>query len=153
MLISTGTSKSWPGIRRARRGHRGAAAARTETREQVGEIHVVEGELCRRCRHAGAPSPAADGIPHPAAAAERVVGGALLRVLEGLVGLGDFLEARLGLRLLGDVRMIFLREPAIRLLDLVGGSAALDAERGVVVAVLHRTSVHCPGPMGICFCL
>src|SRR5262245_9329093 len=71
-------------------------------------------------------------------ASQRVVRSALLGVLERLVRLGHFLELVLRARLLGNVRVIFLREPAIGLLDLVGGSTALDPERRVVIRVLHR---------------
>ena len=115
-----------------------AAATRAEAREQVREVHVLEGELliaagCWRVQSGGGRNSSPCGR-----AAQRVVGRAFLRVLESLVGLGNFLEARLGLRLLGNIRMIFLRQSAICLLDLVGGGAALDAECGVVVAVLHR---------------
>ena len=79
--------------------------------------------------------------------AECVVGGAFFRVLESPVGLGNLLEALLGLRLLRDIRMIFLRQPAVGLLDFLLRSAALDAECGVVVAVLHFDPVIAPAPL------
>src|SRR5690348_17611519 len=69
--------------------------------------------------------------------AQLIVGRALLRVLERLVGLGDFLELRLGVLLLGHVRMIFPGELAIRRLDLVGRGRFLDAQDRVVVLVFH----------------
>jgi hypothetical protein len=88
------------------------------------------------------------------AAAERIVGRALLGVLQRLVRLGDFLELLFRAGFFRDVGMIFLRKPSIGLADFVGGSAALDTERGVVIRVLHRTLSFCySGPMGICFCL
>src|SRR6187200_1938820 len=80
------------------------------------------------------------------ARAEGIVGCAFLRVLECSVGLGDLLETLLGLRLLRDVRMVFLRQPSIGLLDLLLRSAALDPERGVVVAVFHLAPFTGPAP-------
>ena len=95
---------------------------------------------------AGGSSPAAGGIPRPAGVGPARRRPRASRILERLVGLGDFLEARLGLRLLGNVRMVFLRQSPVGLLDLVLRSAALDTERGVVVAVLHRTSARFIAP-------
>src|SRR4029079_9970423 len=66
--------------------------------------------------------------------AELVVHLPLLRVGQDLVGLGQFLE--FGLRLLVPgvlVRVVLLGELAVRLLDLVGGRAAADAQDFVVV--------------------
>ena len=51
--------------------------------------------------------------------AQLVVGGALFRVGEDRVGLVDLLHALLGVRLLGDVRMVFARKLAIGLADLL----------------------------------
>ena len=54
--------------------------------------------------------------------AELVVGGALLRVLQDLVGLVDFLEAALGVVVSGiAIRMAFLGEPAVGGLELLLG--------------------------------
>ena len=141
MLISTGTSKSWPG-RWCRRPPARACrrSARTDPRNRRPRRRTD------RRRRAVAPSRAAGEIPLPAAAARRVVGGALFGILQRLVGLGDFLELRFGARLLRDVRVIFLREPAIRLLDLVSGRATFDAESRVVVGVLHLSIVHSAPP-------
>src|SRR5205085_2544100 len=77
-----------------------------------------------------------------AEAAEVVVGGALLLVLQGLVGLRHLLEFLLCIRLLGDVRVVLARELAVGLLDVVVAGAALQAEGLVVVLVFH------PGDMG-----
>src|SRR5581483_9119495 len=76
------------------------------------------------------------------ARAERVVGRALFLVAQRLVGFRDVLELLLGIRLLGDVRVILARELAVRLLDLVLTRAALDAEDFVIILVFH------PGYMG-----
>ena len=75
------------------------------------------------------------GLP---VAAHLVVGGALLRVLQDLVGLVDLLEARLGVGHLADVGVVLAGELAVGLLDVVLRRAARDAERLVVVLVLHR---------------
>ena len=58
--------------------------------------------------------------------AEAVIGRAALRVLQRLVGLIEFLEAGLGVRIaVAAVRMAFLGEIAKRSLDLAVASAAL----------------------------
>ncbi len=59
---------------------------------------------------------------------ELVVCLALLRVLEDLVGLFHLLEARLGVRLLADIGMIFSGQLAIGPLDLIGSRVASNAE-------------------------
>ena len=64
---------------------------------------------------------------------------ALLRVREHLVGLGDFLEALLQLRIRIHVRVQLAGEPPVGLLDLVRARIAADAENPVVV-VCHRHS-------------
>ena len=97
-----------------------ATGTRAEVRKQVGKIHVVEGELLAAAAVLTRPLRRRTEFLALRLRAECVIGRALFRILEGLVGLGDFLEARLGLRLLGDIRMIFLRQPAVSLLDLVG---------------------------------
>src|SRR5262245_816177 len=76
---------------------------------------------------------------HAAAALEPsltipIVDGALVRILEHLVRLGDFLEALFGV--LGPVvlvRMILHRHPAIRFLDVVVTRVASDAERRIKI--------------------
>jgi len=71
---------------------------------------------------------------------ELVVGGALFGVGEDLVGLVDLFHAFFGVRLLGDVRMVFARELAVGLLDFVGGRLARHAQRPVVVPEFHAIS-------------
>src|SRR6185436_11644051 len=105
---------------------RAARAARTESREQIREIQIVERELF---------GTVAAVLPRPVGrraelltlrpASQFVVCRALLGILERLVRLGDFLEFRFRARFLRNIGMIFLRETAIGLLDLVGGGAAL----------------------------
>ena len=79
----------------------------------------------------------AEATAHPAAGGGRVaahvVGAALLRVRQDLVGAGHVLELVLGLRT-GDVRVELAREPAVRLLDLVLAGVPGDAEDLVVVS-------------------
>src|SRR5512134_1463076 len=71
---------------------------------------------------------------------EPVIGGAALRVLQRLVGLIEFLEAPLGVRIaVAAVGMTFLGETAKRSLDLAVASAARYAEH-VIVAPFHRPS-------------
>src|SRR5712664_4227635 len=104
-------------------------------REQISQIEILEGEL-----------PAAEllfpvrrrakVLPGPMAA-QTIVGGALLRILERLVGFADFLESFLGAGLLGNVRMVLSREFPVRLLDLLGARFAVDAHHRVVVFVFH----------------
>ena len=67
-----------------------------------------------------------------------VVGGALLRVLQDLVGLADLLEANLGARVLGVVvGMAFLGEPPVGRLKLLLARAPGDAQDLIVVALGH----------------
>src|ERR1700679_3958220 len=68
-----------------------------------------------------------------------IVGGALLRALEQLVGLADFLAARLGILFLADVRVIFAGELAVRLLDLRLGGVARHTHDLVIVLKFHGT--------------
>src|SRR5205823_8982784 len=79
------------------------------------------------------------------ARAERVVGRALFLVAQRLVGFRDLLELLLGVRLLGDVRVVLARELAVGLLDLVVRGPARDAERLVVVLVLHPPTMGAAG--------
>jgi hypothetical protein len=57
-------------------------------------------------------------------ASEAIVGRSFLRVLQNLVGFAEFLEPLLGVRHLADVRVVFSRQTAIRLLDLFQRSVA-----------------------------
>jgi hypothetical protein len=62
----------------------------------------------------------AEVLPGLVVGAQLVVGGALFRVAQHLVGFGDFLEARLGVFFLADVRVVFARQLAVGFFDLVG---------------------------------
>ena len=81
--------------------------------------------------------------------AEVVVGGALLRVLQDLVGLVQLLEAHLGAVVAGiAVGMEFLGEPPVSGLELLLVGAPGKPERLVVVALGHVSagpSVSCTG--------
>ncbi len=70
-------------------------------------------------------------------AAQFIVGGAFLRVLEDLVGLLDLLEMGFGVLLLAHVRMELARQAPIRLLDLIRGGRARHAQNLVVIPVFH----------------
>src|SRR3546814_20199359 len=67
-----------------------------------------------------------------AAGAQLVVGGALLRVAQRLVGLLDGLELLLRAGFLADIRVVLACQPAVRGLDLGVASTGLDARDGVV---------------------
>jgi hypothetical protein len=75
-----------------------------------------------------------------AAGAQLLIGVALARVLQDLVGLVDRLEALLGSRFLADVGVVLAGQPAIGGLDLRIAGARLHAERLVVVLELHGAS-------------
>src|SRR5438445_4820813 len=82
--------------------------------------------------------PAPDLLLQPLAAV-RVVDLPLPLVREDLVRLGEFLEALLGdlLVTLRHVGMVFLREPAVRLLDVVPARGPGNPEDVVVVPLAH----------------
>src|SRR6478735_3405603 len=124
----------------------GTAAAHAGTAEdahrleQVGQVDVAQ-VVPHSSRPAAAEAVEPVGrraeVLARAVAAQAVVRGALFLVAQRLVRLGDFLELLLGVGLLGDVRVVLARQPAVGLLDLLVGRAALDAEALVVVLVLH----------------
>src|SRR5438105_4716370 len=78
-------------------------------------------------------------------AAELVVRRALFRILQRFIRLADFLEFLLGVGLFRYVGMVFARELAIRLLDVIIAGAALDAEGRVVVLVFHQSTLRMAG--------
>src|SRR5699024_6190427 len=78
--------------------------------------------------------------------AAHVVLAALVGVGEGLVGLGDALDARGGIRVGVHVRVEGARELPVRLLGLRGRGVAGDAEQIVVVVVHGEGSL--PGSRG-----
>ena len=100
-----------------------AAAAKVEIEpaENVFEIDAAEQVLLAEAGHAGESA--------------GVVFGALLRVGQDRVGLGDFLEARLGSRLLVAVRVIFQGEIAESVLDRLLVGVLGNAEHFVVIAL------------------
>ena len=76
--------------------------------------------------------------------AEAVVGGALLVVLQDVVGLVDFLELRLGLLVAGiAIRMVLHRELAVGLLQVVGARVPRHAQRGVIILFGHLSPLSC----------
>jgi hypothetical protein len=68
---------------------------------------------------------------------EAVVGGALLRVFQHLVGFPQLLEALLRVARLADVGMVFARELPVGAFDLVLGGVARHAHHLVVVLEFH----------------
>ena len=90
----------------------------------------------------------------PVVAAQLVVGGALLGIGEHRIGLVDLPHSLLGIRLLGDVRMVLARQLAKRLLDLVGAGIPGDAQNLIVVLEFHRCGPllwpwYCPACAGL----
>src|SRR4029077_13625056 len=69
--------------------------------------------------------------------AELVVGGALLGVLQHLVGLLHLLEARLRVRLLAHIGVVLARQPPVGGLDLIRAGGSLHAQDLVVVTEFH----------------
>ena len=120
------------GVGRARGARLPATAERIAAEERVEEVAEPE-------RIAGR----ATGWPTRRRAravfAEDVVAATALGVAQRLVGLTDFLEPRLGLRVVGIVVGVELpRERAVRALDLVVGRGAGDAED--LVVVVHESA-------------
>ena len=78
--------------------------------------------------------------------AEAVVGGALLRVLQAVIGFADRLELRfLFAAAVVAVRMMLLGELAIGGLDRLRAGRSLHAEH-IVIILLHHS--HVPGTRG-----
>lgn len=71
-------------------------------------------------------------------AAQLIVGGAFVRVLERFIGLPDFLEFFFGIGFFGNVRVILVGELAVSLLDLLGAGVSRNAQNLVIVLVFHR---------------
>ena len=113
-------------------------AASRETRKQVGQVDVVERRLAGTAvAEMGAPVRRWPEFLPGLVAAELVVSRALFRILEGLVGLGNFLELGFAFRIFRHVGMVFVRELAIRALDVGQRSAALEPENAIVILVFH----------------
>ena len=73
-----------------------------------------------------------------------VVCGLLVRVLQDVISLVDFLELRFSIRIVGiAVGVKFFRLLAIALLDLVGACAFGDPEQVIVVLFCHARSSPC----------
>ena len=67
-----------------------------------------------------------------------VIGGALLRIAQGLISFTNLLEILLGSFVAGIlVRVIFDRQLAVGLLDFLIGSGPLQTENLVIVAFGH----------------
>ena len=134
-VIETCASRSAPRLAARFRAHAPAAGrAAEQVGEDVAHRGGVEVEVAE----------AAEAAAGPGAGGERagaaVVLLALLGVAEHVVGLGDLLEARLGLLVVGvAVGVVLARELAVGLLDLLGGRLLVDPERLVVVGTrCHR---------------
>src|SRR3954454_7629877 len=108
-------------------GRLGPRAAVGRRAEEVGE-DVAPAAAGRAARSTAAERRAAR--EHRAAA---VVALALLRIAQGVVGLGDRLEALLGPGLLVRVRVVLARELAVGLLDVLLGGLLVDPQGLVMV--------------------
>src|ERR1700720_1087403 len=140
-------------------GAREWRAATEQRREEIAEVLIVKRAILRRTgaaasRPARSPrgaSGAAAGELEAAApvrgrpellagfpvGAELVVRGALLGVLQHLVGLLHLLEARLRVRLLAHIGVVLARQPPVGVLDLIRARGSLHAQDLVVVTEFH----------------
>src|SRR5260221_9457178 len=114
--------------------------------EKIPQVEIVERE--RTAAELPLPPRGRPELPSRTVAARLIVSGALFRVLEGFIGFAELLELLLGVLFLGNVRMIFSRELAVRVLDLLGARLAVDAHHAVVVLVFHPDSGPLP-PDGV----
>ena len=111
-----------------------------ETRQQIEQVDVSEVLKALRAR---LPTEAVPPVGRRSEILPRLVGthlvvrGTLLHVFQDLVGFTYLLELLLGVLLLGDVRMVFAGQLAIRLLDVLFGRAAFDTQNGVVIFLFH----------------
>ena len=102
-------------------------AATREAGEQVGEVDVVERRRAGAAvAEVGAPVRRWPEVLPGLVAAELVIGGALFRVLEGLVGLRNLLETGLAFRIFRHVRVVLVRQLAIGALDVGQRGAAVE---------------------------
>jgi hypothetical protein len=116
-----------------------AAHAAEERFEEVAELPRVR-SLGAGARELEAGVPVGgrtEILPLPPVGAELVVGCALLRVLQDLVGLARVLELGFRARLLVDVGVVGAREFAVGALDVVLAGISLDAEDLVIVLIFH----------------
>src|SRR5262249_12308849 len=121
-------------IRAAEDGRAPAARAAEDLAEDVAE-DVAEAAHAR----AGA----ARGVRIDAGVPELVVGGALLRFAEHLVGFFGLLEVLLGARIVRiAVRMPFHGQAPVGLLQVIFARVAVDAEHLVVIALRHSATPH-----------
>ena len=116
-----------PGSRRPLRARARALRPASERREEVRQVDVVELRATALLGKVLLPAAWRLDVLAGTMAAELVVGGPLLRVLQGLVRLGDLLELRFAFRIAGDVRVVLVGELAVGLLDVVGARIAPDA--------------------------
>ena len=118
------------------------ALARAASAEEVGEDVSHRGGIEVEVAEAAeaAPGPCAGGER----AGARVVLLALLGIAEHVVCLRDLLEAGLGLLVVGvAVRVVFARQLAVGLLDLLRGRLLVDPECLVVVGTQCHLSPGC----------
>jgi len=80
--------------------------------------------------------------------AQLVVGSALLRVAQRLVGLVDRLELVFGPGLLADVRVVLACQPTIGGLDLRLARARFHPQGGIVILEFHPATSICFGRAG-----
>ena len=116
-----------------------ASLAAEQRLEEVAVVRAIAGaEIAPAELEAGIPARRRlEVLPGLPLAAHLIVGGALLGILQHLVGLAQLLEARLGIGLLADVRMVLARQLAVGALDLVLRRAARQSEGLVVVLEFH----------------
>src|SRR5690606_22200759 len=81
--------------------------------------------------------------------AKIIIGCPFFRVFQRGIGFSHFLEPTLGVRLLGYIRMIFVSQTAIGLLDIRLGRIALYTKGFVIIDVFH---LHLPVSMSSRVC-
>src|SRR5438552_10262038 len=116
----------------------GAVHPARQAGEQIPQVDIVERE--RALAELPLPPRGRPELLSGTMAAQLIVGGAFFRVPQGFIGFAELLELRLGVALLGNVRMILSRELAVCVLDLLGARLAVDAHHAVVVLVFHPDS-------------
>ncbi len=80
-------------------------------------------------------------LPGLESRADLIIGGALFRILQDVMGFADFLETRLGARLFVDVRVKFPGKLTVGALDILRRGIASHPQGLVVVLELHLPAI------------
>jgi hypothetical protein len=116
-----------------------AATAAAAATERISESEELAKDFAEVLEHRGIETRAGSGRVTDASMAEAVIERALFGVGKNAVGLGNFLEALLRIRIVGiAVGMVLHGELAIGALEFNFGDGAGDAEHFVIVAFCVR---------------